>query len=31
MTGSKADLINYRLDRALETYDDSLILRERRK
>ncbi|MFC2138556.1 HEPN domain-containing protein [Bacteroidota bacterium] len=31
MKGSKKDLINYRLDRAQETYEDALILRERGK
>lgn len=29
MKGSKADLIKYRLSRAKETYEDSLILREK--
>lgn len=31
MKGSKADLINYRLERAQDTYEDALILREREK
>lgn len=31
MTGSKADLINYRLERSRDTFEDSLILRERER
>ena len=31
MKGSKHDLIKYRLERARDTYEDSLILRERGK
>ena len=31
MTGTKNDLINYRIARAKDTYDDALILSEREK
>lgn len=31
MTGSKADLINYRLERARDTNEDALILKEKGK
>jgi len=31
MTGAKNDLINYRIARAKDTYDDALILSEREK
>jgi uncharacterized protein (UPF0332 family) len=31
MTGTKKDLINYRIARAKDTYDDALILAEREK
>ena len=31
MTGSKSDLINYRIARAKDTYDDALILSEKEK
>jgi len=31
MTGTKNDLINYRITRAKDTYDDALILSEREK
>ena len=31
MTGTKNDLINYRIARAKDTYDDALILSERKK
>lgn len=31
MTGSKQDLINYRLSRSLDTYDDAIILADKEK
>ncbi len=31
MTGTKTDLVNYRIARAKDTYDDALILAEREK
>jgi uncharacterized protein (UPF0332 family) len=31
MTGTKTDLINYRIARAKDTYDDALILAEKEK
>jgi hypothetical protein len=31
MTGTKKDLINYRIARAKDTYDDALILAERER
>jgi len=31
MTGTKNDLINYRIARAKDTYDDALILSEKEK
>ena len=31
MTGTKDDLIKYRIDRAKDTYDDAQILAEREK
>ena len=31
MTGTKNDYINYRIDRAKDTYDDALILAEKEK
>ncbi|NJN28258.1 MAG: HEPN domain-containing protein [Cyclobacteriaceae bacterium] len=31
MKGSRRELVKYRLDRATDTFDDSLILRKRQK
>jgi uncharacterized protein (UPF0332 family) len=31
MTGTKTDLVNYRIARAKDTYEDALILSEREK